>query len=230
MFCGVPQRVRRRAQHPHCPVLPRASRARCRSPTARRSRWIIKIGLALDCRDRAALDVPPEELLLSGHAEELPDQPVRPADLRRRPPRHRARRRRRSASASRASTWRRTPARPRTAAASGRIHEADYALVDYNRAGVPLVEMRERARHPQRPRRPPRTCRELRAILESLGVSDVKMEEGSLRVRRERVACARAGTDAFGTKVEIKNMNSIRSLERAVELRDRTAERGARGR
>ncbi len=98
--------------------------------------------------------------------------------------------------------------------ASGRIHEAGFALVDYNRAGVPLVEcvsepdMRsaeEAAAY----------LRELRAVVESLGVSDVRMEEGSLRCDAN-VSVRPAGRGAFGTKVEIKNMNSIRSLERAL--------------
>jgi aspartyl-tRNA(Asn)/glutamyl-tRNA(Gln) amidotransferase subunit B len=97
---------------------------------------------------------------------------------------------------------------------SGRIHDATYATLDFNRAGVPLVECvsepdirsaEEAAAY----------LRELRATLESLDVSDVKMEEGSLRCDAN-VSLRPAGTDAFGTKVEIKNMNSIRSLERAV--------------
>ncbi len=140
----------------------------------------MRIGLALDCRDRAALAVPPQELLLPGHAEELPDLPVRPADLRQRAPRRRGRRARPGASASPGSTSRRTPGRPPTSGATGRIAGADYSLVDYNRAGVPLVEVvsepdmriAEEARA---------YLTELRAVLESLGVSDVRMEEGSLR-------------------------------------------------
>jgi aspartyl-tRNA(Asn)/glutamyl-tRNA(Gln) amidotransferase subunit B len=98
--------------------------------------------------------------------------------------------------------------------ASGRIHEADFALVDYNRAGVPLVEcvsepdMRsaeEAASY----------LRELRAVVEALDVSDVRMEEGSLRCDAN-VSLRPAGEGTLGTKVEIKNMNSIRSLERAL--------------
>ncbi len=97
---------------------------------------------------------------------------------------------------------------------SGRIHDATYATLDFNRAGVPLVECvsepdirsaEEAAAY----------LRELRATLESLDVSDVKMEEGSLRCDAN-VSLRPTGTEAFGTKVEIKNMNSIRSLERAV--------------
>ncbi len=112
----------------------------------------------------------------------------------------------------------------------GRIDSADYALVDYNRAGVPLVEcvsepdMRSAAEA--------RTyLTELRATLETLGVSDVRMEEGSLRCDAN-ISTRRRGETELGTKVEIKNLNSIRSLERALhfeEERQRTAlERGER--
>ena len=97
----------------------------------------------------------------------------------------------------------------------GRIHEADYSLVDYNRAGVPLMEIVSRPdlRSAEQARA---YVSELRAVLRAIGVSDVKMEEGSLRVDAN-VSVRRAGTDAFGTKVEVKNMNSLRSLGRAIE-------------
>jgi aspartyl-tRNA(Asn)/glutamyl-tRNA(Gln) amidotransferase subunit B len=97
---------------------------------------------------------------------------------------------------------------------SGRIHGADAAHVDFNRAGVPLVECvsepdirsaEEAAAY----------LRELRATLEALEVSDVRMEEGSLRCDAN-VSMRSVGTAEFGTKVEIKNMNSVRSLERAL--------------
>jgi aspartyl-tRNA(Asn)/glutamyl-tRNA(Gln) amidotransferase subunit B len=112
--------------------------------------------------------------------------------------------------------------------AGGRIGQADYALVDYNRAGVPLVEcvsepdMRsaEEARA---------YFTELRATLEALDVSDVRMEEGSLRCDAN-ISTRREGETELGTKVEIKNLNSVRSLERALryeEERQRAAlERG----
>jgi aspartyl-tRNA(Asn)/glutamyl-tRNA(Gln) amidotransferase subunit B len=98
--------------------------------------------------------------------------------------------------------------------ASGRIHDADHALVDYNRAGVPLVEC---VSEPdiRSPDEAAAYLRELRATLEALDVSDVKMEEGSLRCDAN-VSLRAAGTEALGTKVEIKNMNSVRSLERAL--------------
>jgi aspartyl-tRNA(Asn)/glutamyl-tRNA(Gln) amidotransferase subunit B len=100
------------------------------------------------------------------------------------------------------------------AGTTGRIGQADYALVDYNRAGVPLVEV---VSEPEM--RSAGEARayltELRVTLESLGVSDVRMEEGSLRCDAN-VSTRVRGSEELGTKVEIKNLNSIRSLERAV--------------
>src|SRR5947208_1612646 len=97
----------------------------------------------------------------------------------------------------------------------GRIHEAGYALVDYNRAGVPLVEIVSDPdiRSAQQAHD---YVVELRAVLEAIGVSDVKMEEGSLRVD-SNVSMRPAGSDEFGTRCEIKNLNSLRSLVRAIE-------------
>jgi aspartyl-tRNA(Asn)/glutamyl-tRNA(Gln) amidotransferase subunit B len=104
--------------------------------------------------------------------------------------------------------------------ASGRIHDAESALVDYNRAGVPLVEC---VSEPdlRSPEDAAAYLRELRATLEALDVSDVRMEEGSLRADAN-VSVRPEGSTELGTKVEIKNMNSIRSLERALTFeRDR---------
>ena len=98
--------------------------------------------------------------------------------------------------------------------ASGRIHEAEYALIDYNRAGVPLVECVSEP-DMRSPEEASAYLRELRALLGSLDVSDVRMEEGSLRCDAN-VSVRPQGTEALGTKVEIKNMNSVRSLERAL--------------
>jgi aspartyl-tRNA(Asn)/glutamyl-tRNA(Gln) amidotransferase subunit B len=97
----------------------------------------------------------------------------------------------------------------------GRIHEAAYSLVDYNRAGVPLVEIvsapdlrgAEQARA---------YVYELRAILVATGASDGKMEEGSLRVDAN-VSVRPAGSTQLGTRCEIKNLNSLRSLGRAID-------------
>ena len=112
--------------------------------------------------------------------------------------------------------------------AGGRIGQAEYALVDYNRAGVPLVECVSEPdlRSAEEARA---YLTELRATLEALDVSDVRMEEGSLRCDAN-ISTRREGETELGTKVEIKNLNSVRSLERALlyeEDRQRTAlERG----
>ena len=97
----------------------------------------------------------------------------------------------------------------------GRIHDADHSLVDYNRAGVPLMEI---VSHPEMTSAEQARgyVTELRAILLAIGVSDVKMEEGSMRVDAN-VSIRPVGATELGTKVEIKNMNSIRSLGRAIE-------------
>jgi aspartyl-tRNA(Asn)/glutamyl-tRNA(Gln) amidotransferase subunit B len=97
----------------------------------------------------------------------------------------------------------------------GRIHEADHSLVDYNRAGVPLMEIVSRPdiRSAEQARS---YVAELRSVLQAIGVSDVKMEEGSMRVDAN-VSVRRDGAPEFGTKVEVKNMNSLRSLGRAIE-------------
>jgi aspartyl-tRNA(Asn)/glutamyl-tRNA(Gln) amidotransferase subunit B len=99
--------------------------------------------------------------------------------------------------------------------ATGRINAALYALVDYNRSGVPLVEivsepdMRTSAQARA-------YAAELRGILVATGASDGRMEEGSMRVDAN-VSVRPAGTSAFGTRCEIKNLNSIRSLGRAID-------------
>jgi aspartyl-tRNA(Asn)/glutamyl-tRNA(Gln) amidotransferase subunit B len=102
---------------------------------------------------------------------------------------------------------------------SGRIQGADHSLVDYNRAGVPLVEI---VSHPDiRSSEQARAyVTELRAILVATGASDGKMEEGSLRVDAN-VSVRPSGTTELGTRCEIKNVNSLRSLGRAIEYEAR---------
>jgi aspartyl-tRNA(Asn)/glutamyl-tRNA(Gln) amidotransferase subunit B len=97
----------------------------------------------------------------------------------------------------------------------GRIHEAGYSLEDYNRAGVPLVEVVSRPdmRSADEARE---YVSELRAILTAIDVSDAKMEEGSLRVDAN-VSVRAEDSDVLGTRCEIKNLNSLRSLGRAIE-------------
>lgn len=100
----------------------------------------------------------------------------------------------------------------------GRIHDAAHSLLDYNRAGVPLVEIVS-APDLRSAEEAKAYVDELRAILLAIGVSDAKMEEGSLRVDAN-VSVRRPG-EAFGTRCEIKNLNSLRSLGRAVEYEAR---------
>lgn len=102
--------------------------------------------------------------------------------------------------------------------ASGRIHGSDYSLIDFNRAGVPLVEIVSRPdiRTAEQARQ---YVTELRGILVAIGASDAKMEEGSMRCDAN-VSVHKAGTP-FGTRCEIKNVNSVRSLGRAIEYEAR---------
>jgi len=97
---------------------------------------------------------------------------------------------------------------------SGRIHGADYSLEDFNRAGVPLMEVvtEPDLRSPEEARL---FLQELKAVLETLEVSDCRMEEGSLRCDAN-ISLRPEGSSGFGVKTEVKNMNSFRSLQRAL--------------
>ena len=98
---------------------------------------------------------------------------------------------------------------------SGRIHSAEATLLDFNRSGVPLVEIVTRPDiHSAAESRA--YAQELRSIVAELGVSDARLEEGSIRFDAN-ISIRPEGEVELGTKVEIKNMNSFRSLERAVE-------------
>jgi aspartyl-tRNA(Asn)/glutamyl-tRNA(Gln) amidotransferase subunit B len=96
----------------------------------------------------------------------------------------------------------------------GRIHGSEHSLIDFNRAGVPLVEIVSRPdiRSPEQAKA---YVSELRAILVAVGASDAKMEEGSMRVDAN-VSVRLPGAE-FGTRCEIKNVNSVRSVGRAIE-------------
>jgi aspartyl-tRNA(Asn)/glutamyl-tRNA(Gln) amidotransferase subunit B len=119
--------------------------------------------------------------------------------------------------------------------ATGRIHGAEYSLVDYNRAGIPLIEIVTKPIEGAGDRAPEIAkayVGALRDLLRALGVSDVRMEQGSLRCdanvslrpRATGVPTAPAGAGLaaaqravpFGTRSETKNVNSLRSVERAV--------------
>ena len=97
---------------------------------------------------------------------------------------------------------------------SGRIRAAEAALLDFNRSGVPLVEVVSDPdlRSPQEARA---YAAELRAIILTLGLSDARLEEGRMRFDAN-VSVRPEGGERMGTKVEVKNMNSLRSLQRAL--------------
>jgi aspartyl-tRNA(Asn)/glutamyl-tRNA(Gln) amidotransferase subunit B len=99
--------------------------------------------------------------------------------------------------------------------ASGRIHGSGESLVDFNRGGTPLVEI---VTEPDllEPSQARAWLQLLRTTMRQLGVSDVNMEEGSLRCDAN-VSLRPGGTDELGTKTELKNMNSFRFLERGIE-------------
>ncbi len=100
----------------------------------------------------------------------------------------------------------------------GRVHGSDYSLIDFNRAGVPLVEIVSRPdiRTSEQARQ---YVTELRAILLAIEASDAKMEEGSMRVDAN-VSVHKPGAP-LGTRCEIKNVNSVRSIGRAIEYEAR---------
>jgi aspartyl-tRNA(Asn)/glutamyl-tRNA(Gln) amidotransferase subunit B len=96
----------------------------------------------------------------------------------------------------------------------GRIHDAEYSLLDFNRSGVPLVEIvtEPDIRSADEARA---YGAELQRIVRTLGVSDARLEEGSMRFDAN-ISIRPAGTDELGTRAEVKNVNSLRSLQRAV--------------
>ena len=101
---------------------------------------------------------------------------------------------------------------------TGRIQGAEYSLVDYNRAGVPLVEIVTRpvfGAGSEAPELAAAYVRSIREIVKGLGVSDAKMERGNVRCDAN-VSLRPHGQEKLGTRTETKNVNSLRSIERAV--------------
>jgi aspartyl-tRNA(Asn)/glutamyl-tRNA(Gln) amidotransferase subunit B len=97
---------------------------------------------------------------------------------------------------------------------SGRIHGSNASIVDFNRGGTPLAEI---VTEPdlRSPEQASGWLKLLRTTLRELGVSDVNMEEGSLRCDAN-ISLRRSGTDELGVKTELKNMNSFRFIERGI--------------
>ena len=104
------------------------------------------------------------------------------------------------------------------AGTSGRIHGADYSLVDYNRAGTPLMEIVTRpilGLGEKTPAVAKAYLAHLRELMLALGVSDARMEAGNMRCDAN-VSLAPKGSDVLGTRTETKNINSLRSVEGAL--------------
>ena len=102
--------------------------------------------------------------------------------------------------------------------ATGRIHGADYSLVDYNRAGIPLIEIVTKPIMGAGERAPDVArayVQQLRELILALGVSEARMDQGNLRAD-VNLSLAPRGTGELGTRTETKNVNSFRSVERAV--------------
>ncbi len=101
---------------------------------------------------------------------------------------------------------------------TGRIQGAEYSLVDYNRAGVPLVEIVTKpifGAGSEAPELAAAYVRSIREIVKALGVSDARMERGNVRCDAN-VSLRKKGAEKLGTRTETKNVNSLRSIERAV--------------
>ena len=104
--------------------------------------------------------------------------------------------------------------------ATGRIQGADYSLVDYNRSGVPLVEIVTKPIEGAGSRAPELAkayVAAVREIVKNLGVSDAKMERGNVRCDAN-VSLRPYGQEKFGTRTETKNVNSLRAVENAVKF------------
>ena len=188
MFCGCPGGLRRRAQPRHVPDLPGPARR-----DAGRQRQGRGVGdpdrPRAQLRHRRVVPLRPEELLLPGHAQELPDLAVRRADRLRRLDGRRGRRQTFRVEIERAHMEEDTGKSLHVGGSTGRIHGADYSLVDYNRAGIPLIEIVSRSwargAGPQVARA---YVAQLRELLLALGVSEARMDQGNLRCRRQPLA------------------------------------------
>ena len=230
MFCGCPTAFGAEPNTQVCPVclgLPGSLPV----VNAHAVESAIRIGLALNCSIARVVPLRPEELLLPGHAEELPDLPVRRADrLRRLPRRASSTTARRSGSRSSARTWRRTPASPCTSAAPPAVSTAPTTRCSTTTAPASRSSRSSPSRSSGPGERAPEVAKAyvtaLRDLLRALGVSDVRMEQGSLRCDAN-LSLMPKGTTMFGTRTETKNVNSLRSVERAVRYEITAARRRA---
>ncbi|MGW8592227.1 Asp-tRNA(Asn)/Glu-tRNA(Gln) amidotransferase subunit GatB [Dietzia sp. NPDC055340] len=220
MFCGCPTAFGAEPNTQVCPVcigLPGAL------PVANRQavEWAIKIGLALNCsiapnsrfaRKNYFYPDQPKNYQISQYDEPIAFDGYLDVQL------------------EDGSTWRvdverahmeeDTGKSTHVGSASGRIHGATHSLLDFNRAGVPLIEIVSKPivgageRAPEIARA---YVSALRDLLKSLDVSDVRMDQGSMRCDAN-VSLMEKGAAEFGTRTETKNVNSLRSVETAVRF------------
>ena len=214
MFCGCPNQFGAPPNTNVCPVC-LGHPGTLPVPNEKAIEYAVKIGLALDCRIAPSSlfhrknyfypDMPKNfqisqydlPLCIAGHLDVEVDGAIRRVGITR-------------------VHLEEDTGKTTHAGSTGRISGAEYALEDYNRAGVPLVEVVSEPdmRTPEEARA---YLNELRAILEALEVSDVRMEEGSLRCDAN-ISIRPIGNPEFGAKIEVKNLNSVRSLYRALKF------------
>ena len=220
MFCGCPTDVRRRAEHPDLPGLPGPARRRCRWSTRTAIEYAIRIGLALNCSIADVVPVRAEELLLPGHAEELPDLPVRRAAVHRRAiSTSRSRRRDASGSASSGSTWRRTPASRCTSAGPPAASTAPTTRWSTTTGPASRWSRSSPSRSPAPARWPPRWPGPTSPSCATSCARSASPTSGWSRARCAATSTPRSprpGRPSWGTRTETKNVNSLRSVERAV--------------
>ena len=173
-------------------------------------RMAVRFGLAIGAHDRAALGVRAQELLLSGPAEGLPDQPVRAAD------RAQAARSRSCSTTARASAIGITRAHLEEDAGKS-LHEDFHGLsgIDLNRAGTPLLEIVSEP-DMRSAKEAVAYMKKVHTLVRYLGICDGNMQEGSFRCDAN-VSVRRTGAEKFGTRAEIKNLNSFRFVEKAID-------------
>ncbi len=216
MFCGCSTTFGAAPNTHTCPTClgcPAHCQSRTRWRSSRRSASVSRC-----IAPRFVVPVRAQELLLSRHAEELPDLAVRRTVVRRGYLDVEVQGSIVRVGIERVHLEEDTGKSLHVGGSTGRIHGATHSLVDYNRAGIPLVEIVTKP-VPGTGAMAPEVARayvtELRETLRTLNVSDVRMEEGSLRCD-VNLSLNPVGATEWGTRSETKNVNSLRSVERAV--------------
>ena len=214
----LPDGVRRRAEHPGLPDLPRPARRDAGGQRKAAVESAIRIGLALNCeiaewcrfaRKNYFYPDMPKNFQTSQYDEPIAFEGYLDVDVDGETFR---------VEIERAHMEEDTGKSLHVGGATGRIHGADYSLVDYNRAGIPLIEIVTKPIMGARDKAPEIAkayVAQLRELIVALGVSDARMDQGSIRAD-VNLSLAPTGDGVLGTRTETKNVNSLRSVERAV--------------